>query len=136
MSSPVPTRVTSVAHTLYSAVPVTTAAFLTLGNIPTPAEFLAVDPLLSDHWQAIVTGNVPSGPIAVPLLIAHGTADRLIPIEGSVAEAARRCAEGEDVQLVRYPGVDHDASHEAGIMTVGWLQDRFAGRPTSPNCGE
>ncbi|MFN8565502.1 MAG: hypothetical protein U0703_28605 [Anaerolineae bacterium] len=42
----------------------------------------------------------------MPLLISHGTADNLIPMEGSVADAARRCTEGENVQLVRYPGVE------------------------------
>lgn len=112
----------------------TPAAFLTLGNIPTPSEFLAIDPLAGEPYKTFIADNTPHGRIAVPLLISHGTADTLIPLEGSVADAARRCEEGEDVQLVRYPGVQHDAADQSGIMTVGWIADRFEGRPASSNC--
>ncbi|MCA9904412.1 MAG: alpha/beta fold hydrolase [Anaerolineae bacterium] len=113
----------------------TPAALLTLGNIPTPSEFLAADPLTTEPYQTLIAENVPDGPIDVPILISHGTGDLIIPFEGSEAEAARRCAAGEDVQFVRYPGVPHDASAESGLMTVGWIEDRFAGRPTGSTCG-
>lgn len=113
----------------------TPTAFLLLGGIPTPSEFLTVDPLTTEPYQTLIAENTPRGSINVPLLISHGTADTLIPIEGSVNEAARRCAEGENVQLVRYPGVQHDASAESAIMTVGWIEDRFAGRPNGSTCG-
>lgn len=113
----------------------TPTAFLLLGGIPTPTEFLTVDPLTTEPYQTLIAENTPRSSIDVPLLISHGTADTLIPIEGSVNEAARRCAEGENVQLVRYPGVQHDASAESAIMTVGWIEDRFAGRPNGSTCG-
>lgn len=110
--------------------------FLLAGNIPTPEQFLMVDPLTTEPYRTILDENVPTNPINVPILISHGTGDSLIPFEGSVNVAAERCAAGEDVQLVRYPGVEHPAALESAIMTVGWIDDRFAGRPTSPNCGE
>jgi alpha-beta hydrolase superfamily lysophospholipase len=113
----------------------TPLAFLTLGGVPTPSEFLKVDPVTTEPYKTILSENTPRGRIDVPLLISHGTADTLIPLEGSEAEAARRCAEGENVQFVRYPGVGHPAAEESGIMTVGWIEDRFAGRPTGPTCG-
>lgn len=113
----------------------TPTAFLLLGGIPTPNEFLAADPLTTEPYRTLIEENTPDGSISVPLLISHGTADSLIPIEGSVNEAARRCAEGENVQFVRYPGVEHDASAESAIMTVGWIEDRFAGRPNGSTCG-
>ncbi len=58
----------------------------------------------------------------------HGTVDVVIPFDGSVNEAARRCSEGEDVTFLRYPQTNHAA--------VGWLEDRFAGRPSTSNCAE
>lgn len=113
----------------------TPLAFLTVGGIPVPSDYLTVDPLTTEPYRTIIAENTPIGQIDVPLLIAHGTGDTLIPFEGSEAEAARRCAQGENVQLVRYPGVQHDATNESAIMTIGWIGDRFAGRPTGSNCG-
>jgi alpha-beta hydrolase superfamily lysophospholipase len=106
-----------------------------VGGVPTPTEFLAVDPLTTERFRALIDRNIPNGPIEVPVLISHGTGDTLIPFAGSEAEATRRCAAGEDVQFTRYPGVGHDASAESAIATIGWVEDRFAGRPTGPNCG-
>lgn len=111
-------------------------ALLAMREIPTLADLLRADPVTTEPWQTITVENVPRGAIDVPLLITHGTADPLIPIEGSVAEAARRCAEGEDVTLMRFPGVQHPGSDETGVATIGWIEDRFAGRPTGPTCGE
>jgi len=113
----------------------TPTAFLLLGGIPTATEFLTVDPLTTEPYRTLIEENTPRGNINVPLLIAHGTADTLIPIDGSINEAARRCEAGENVQFARYPGVQHDASAESAIMTVGWIEDRFAGRPNGPTCG-
>lgn len=113
----------------------TPAAFLTIGDLLTPAAYLSVDILATEPWRTFFAENTPAGPISVPLLITHGSTDDLIPIEFSEAEAARRCAKGEDVTLVRLPGVGHDARNESGIITVGWIEDRFAGRPTGSTCG-
>lgn len=113
----------------------TPAAFLTIGDILTPSEYLSVDILTADPWQTIIDDNTPRGEINVPLLLTHGTADDLIPFEGSEGEAARRCEAGEDVTFIRLPGVGHDAREESAILTVGWIEDRFAGRPTGSTCG-
>ncbi len=112
----------------------TPLAFLTVGTIPTPDEFLLVNPLTVEPYRTLIADNIPGGHINVPILISHGTGDTLIPIDGSLADAARRCTEDENVQLVRYPGVQHDAADESGIMTVGWIADRFAGNPTGSTC--
>ncbi|MBW4622631.1 MAG: lipase family protein [Cyanosarcina radialis HA8281-LM2] len=113
----------------------TPLAFLTLGELLKPSEYLKVDLLKTEPWRTIIDTNTPRGRIAVPLLVTHGTADTLIPIELSEADVARRCAAGENVQFVRLPGVGHDARNESGIFTVGWIEDRFAGRPTRSTCG-
>jgi len=112
----------------------TPAAFLLLGELSPPSEYLAVDILKLESVKALMEQNTPRLPISVPLLIAHGTSDTLIPIEGSDAEFARRCAAGEDVQFVRYPGVDHDAADASALMIIGWLSDRLEGRTNGSNC--
>jgi alpha-beta hydrolase superfamily lysophospholipase len=104
-------------------------------NLRTPAQYLSVDILKTEPWSTLFQKNTPSGSIKVPILIAHGTADSLIPVELSEAEAARRCKAGEDVQFARYPGSSHDAREDTAVYILGWVVDRFAGRPTSSNCG-
>ncbi|NMF82830.1 family 1 glycosylhydrolase [Nodosilinea sp. P-1105] len=86
------------------------------------------------HWSTLFEENTPRAPIDVPILIAHGTADPLIPIELSEAEAARRCEASEDVQFARYPGSSHDARDDTAVYILGWVVDRFAGRPSASNC--
>lgn len=111
------------------------AGFLrVLGQIRTPQQYLAVDLLNMEPWSVLLEENAPTDPIPVPIIIAHGTDDPLIPVENSAAEAARHCATGEDVQFQRYPGSTHDAREDTAFHILGWVSDRFAGRPTSSNC--
>lgn len=109
-------------------------AFLLLGDLPTPAQYFSGDVLANPAVVRRLRENTPSGNISAPILIAHGTADTLIPIEGSEAEVARRCLAGENVQLVRFPGIGHDAAEEAALFVIGWMGDRFAGRPAASGC--
>ncbi|MFH7244303.1 MAG: alpha/beta fold hydrolase [Spirulina sp.] len=111
------------------------AGFLPILNtLRTPKQYLSVDILKAEPWITLFEENTPSDPIEVPVLIAHGTADPLIPFELSEAEAIRRCKAGENVQFARYPGSSHDAREDTAIYILGWVVDRFAGRPTSSNC--
>lgn len=103
-------------------------------TLRTPEQYLSVDILKTEPWSTLFEKNTPSGLIEVPILIAHGTADPLIPVELSEAEAARRCKAGEDVQFARYPGSSHDAREDTAVYILGWVVDRFAGRPTPSNC--
>lgn len=112
----------------------TPAAFLTIGDLLTPAAYLSADILTVEPWRTFFADNTPRGQINVPLLITHGSADNLIPIELSEAEAARRCAAGENVTFIRLPGVGHDAREESAVVTLGWIEDRLAGRPTGSTC--
>lgn len=103
-------------------------------TLRTPAQYLSVDILKTEPWSTLFEKNTPSGRIEVPIVLAHGTADSLIPVELSEAEAARRCNAGEDVQFARYPGSTHDAREDTAVYILGWTVDRFAGRPTPSNC--
>jgi acetyl esterase/lipase len=116
----------------------TPAAFLTVagGDIPIPAQFLALDPTETEPWKTIGAENSPTGPIAAPILIAHGAADGVVPYEFSVAEVGRRCAAGERVLFLGVPGGTHDDGiHLTQDVTAGWIEDRFAGKPAPTSCG-
>lgn len=121
---------------LAEACATTPTAFLLMGELTPPSEFLPENLTQIDVFQDFIAANTPDGPITVPLLIAHGTADQVIPFEGSVKEAARRCAAGENVELERYPGDDHNpALDNSSVRVIGWIEDRFAGRPAGSTCG-
>jgi len=114
----------------------TPAVFLIVGEKPLPSTFFKVDPTTTEPYSSIIRGNTARGPIDVPILIAHGTTDEVIPFDSSVAEAKRPCAEGETVQFSRYPNEKHNSViNTSAVATVGWIQDRFAGRAAPSNCG-
>lgn len=124
-------QVERVAHVCIT----TPAAFLTAGDLPTPERFLAVDPRTTEPWRTIISDNSTRGPIDVPMLITHGTADGIIPFAASEAEVARRCGEGEAVQFLRIPEGSHqDALDSTDTVTVGWIEDRVAGRSAPSSC--
>ena len=113
----------------------TPAGFLMQGEVPLAKDYLAVDPLTTDPYPALLQANRPDGGLVAPLLIAHGTADSTIPFAGSEAAAEMRCAAGETVQLARFPGVSHiGIVTSAGSYALGWTVDRQAGRPVVSTC--
>lgn len=125
-------RLNRVANTCIT----TPSAFLLLGELDPPSAFLPTDLMDDPQILDIIARNTPDGPIDVPLYIAHGTTDQVIPFEGSVREAQRRCAAGENVELERYPQTDHNPVLEfTSVGVLGWIEDRFAGRPANSNCG-
>jgi alpha-beta hydrolase superfamily lysophospholipase len=125
-------RIEQLAHTCIT----TPLAYLNPKGIPTGSEFLAIDPVTTEPWKDLIAENTPTGPVSTPLLLVHGSADEVIPFQGSVDEAARRCAEGEDVTFLRYPLAPHAAVPQSMLTAVGWVEDRFAGRPSTSNCAE
>ena len=121
------------AHTCTS----TPLAYLpVMRTIPVPDTFLAIDPLTTEPWDSLIEENTPDGPVNTPLLLVHGTADEVIPFEGSVDEAARRCSEGEDVTFLRYLETPHAAVPQSTLTALGWIVDRFAGAPSTSNCAD
>lgn len=112
----------------------TPAAFLLVGGVLTPREYLQTDFREIEPWQSLLAENTPRGGIPVPLLLTQGLADDVVPPSMTEAEADRRCADGEDVTFVALPDVGHDAREESGPITVEWLGERFAGRATENTC--
>ena len=82
--------------------------------------------------------NVPSGPIAAPLLVAQGSADSIVVASSQDEYVAARCADGYPVDHRAYDGLDHVALVEADSPLVpdlvAWTRDRFAGAPSTDTC--
>ncbi len=105
------------------------AGFLpALADLRTPQEYLAVNILATPPWPGLFDHNSPDGPIAVPMVIAHGTADALIPIALSEQAVSRRSRRGETIQIIRLPGVGHDARDESAGYLMTWVRERFEGQ--------
>jgi acetyl esterase/lipase len=63
-------------------------------------------------------------PLGVPVTIVHGLDDFVVPIEQSESYFAAAAAVGDDVRLIRLPGVDHFAVIDA--RTPAWRVCRDA----------
>lgn len=73
--------------------------------------------------------------IPVPALIVQGTADETVFPQASDLLVQQLCEGGNDVEYRVLPGADHDGSMTDGATgALAWLADRFAGRPSTPNC--
>ncbi len=101
-----------------------------------PQRLLAFDVTQDPRWAARIRQNTPSGPIAAPLFIGQGDADTIVLPEVTLADVRRRCAAGERVELVRYPGATHfTVPAPAGPDLLDWTAARFAGEPVPEGCG-
>ena len=82
--------------------------------------------------------NVPSGPIAAPLLVAQGTADSIVVASSQDEYVDERCTAGYAVDHRSYAGLDHVDLVEADSPLVpdllAWTHERFAGRPPADTC--
>ena len=86
----------------------------------------------------LLRANTPEGDVATPVLIAQGTADRLVLADQQRDFVARRCAAGQAIDFREYAGLDHVPLVEAGSPLtdelLAWTQDRLAGQPPTPTC--
>jgi alpha-beta hydrolase superfamily lysophospholipase len=81
-----------------------------------------------------------SGTIGGPLLVIASTDDESVPADTTVDQnISKICAVHGDVQYVRFSGygIDHDGTERATMgLRLRWIQDRFSGLPTHPNCAK
>lgn len=82
--------------------------------------------------------NTPVGPVPMPVMIAQGDQDHLMPPDIQRRFVAARCAAGQRIDFRTYPGCNHAsvlASHSPLVPDlINWTRDRLAGRPASANC--
>jgi pimeloyl-ACP methyl ester carboxylesterase len=100
-------------------------------------------PLLADlttipEWRAQLEANTPGAAgIDDPILVLHGTADDIIPIETTESEVQRLCRAGDAVELRALEGADHgDSLYAGGRLTelAHWIAERLDGDPATSTC--
>lgn len=82
--------------------------------------------------------NEASGPFGVPVLVAWGSADEVIPAALQHDYVAKLCASGQPVEYHEFPGLSHmgvldDASGLPQDL-IAWTQDRISGRVAADSC--
>jgi pimeloyl-ACP methyl ester carboxylesterase len=92
-----------------------------------------VDPTFADLLERNSAGQRPT---AVPVLVVHGQADELVPVDTSAALVRRMCANGDTtVHRVVYPGADHATVVISSLGdVVTWLRARLAGAALQTDC--
>lgn len=82
--------------------------------------------------------NAPRQPIAAPLLIAQGLADRLVLPSVQASFVEERCAAGQELEYRTYEQRDHvDLVAPGSPLTVDlveWTRERFAAAPVRAGC--
>ncbi|WP_454728228.1 lipase family protein [Cellulosimicrobium protaetiae] len=82
--------------------------------------------------------NVPTGPVAAPLLVAQGASDTLILPTAQEAYVGARCAAGQPVDYRTYQERDHvglvQADSPLAPDLVRWTEARLAGEAPTPTC--
>lgn len=87
-------------------------------------------------WARLMRENNPSpSSIAVPAIIYTGTGDTIVA-PAIVHDFARRaCARNKTISYKRVPGGDHaTVARIQAQATLGWIDDRFAGKRAPNNC--
>ena len=70
-----------------------------------------------------------------PILVISGDADQAILAAVTAPAIARMCKQGDRVQWERYPDLDPgNVIGDSVRDQIGWIEARFAGRPTMTNC--
>ncbi|OYW59338.1 MAG: lipase [Rhizobiales bacterium 12-68-15] len=74
--------------------------------------------------------------ISVPTLILQGTGDQTVRPPDTDMLARDLCAKDTPLTYKVFPGQSHDGVMDAGAAdALGFIADRFAGRPAASNCG-
>ncbi|MBT0566516.1 lipase family protein [Williamsia sp. CHRR-6] len=68
-----------------------------------------------------------------PLFVAYGDADEIITSAWTTAAVRRACAQGDVIDSALVRGRGHSNLGQ-GPAAVGWIGDRFAGRPARSTC--
>jgi pimeloyl-ACP methyl ester carboxylesterase len=99
-------------------------------------DYVDVAALETAPWAGLLAQNAAGQQrIDMPVLVAQGTADPLVPVAVTEALVGQLCRLGTDVELRRYPDVAHGAVIAAAMPDMlAWARERLAGRPTASTC--
>jgi pimeloyl-ACP methyl ester carboxylesterase len=103
-----------------------------------PGQPLLVDLTTIPEWRRQLEENTPGAAgIDAPILVLHGTADDIIPIETTRSEVQRLCLVGDTVDFRALAGADHgDSLYAGGRLTelAHWIAERLDGDPATSTC--
>jgi acetyl esterase/lipase len=112
---------------------------LVRGRTERPLEtgFLTVANLAATQpWADLLARNTPGAlPPRIPVFMAQGTDDPVVPPAITWDYVRRLCAAGSKVTVRVLPGVGHGfAAMRSARDAVDWITDRFDGRPVPNSC--
>ena len=102
-------------------------SFLTVGDLAT-----------TEPWASLIARNTPGTlPPNVPVFIAQGTNDHIVPPRITWNYVRGLCTTGSRVTVDELPGVGHGfAAMRSARTAVDWIADRFAGHPAPNDCSQ
>ena len=100
--------------------------------------YFKVNPYTNAEWAAALEEQTPKPTKpSMPVFVGQGTADEVVLANSTAAMQEQWCKAGSDLTMEWLGGVNHqNAGLTAGPAVVDWLADRFAGKPTAPNCSQ
>jgi len=101
-------------------------------------QLFASDPTDQPQWRAAMEAQTPPPmPASMPVFIAQGTADEVVLPWPTAMIAQEWCDAGSTIDVLWLGGVNHQqAALVGGPTAVGWIADRFAGRPAPVSCDQ
>ena len=104
------------------------------GGIGLP--FFSDNPMLDPQLAAIVRQQTPSPlPSNMPVLMAQGTADTVVPPLSNAMTQSAWCAAGSDLTMAWLGGVGHvQAGPIIGTLGIPWLRALYDGAKPQPHC--
>jgi hypothetical protein len=82
--------------------------------------------------------NTPMGAIPMPVMIAQGDQDDLVPPDIQRRYVAARCAAGQRIDFRTYSGRNHQSITSSDSLLVpdliDWTRSRLGGQQASANC--
>jgi len=88
--------------------------------------------------QARLEQNTPDRPIQVPVVIAQGLLDNIVPPSATDAYVEERCAAGQQLEYWTFAGRDHLTIIQPGTPLeeplIRWTRSRFANEPQATGC--
>ncbi len=106
-------------------------------SLPATQSIFSADPTTGALGKRLAE-NTPTGHITAPLLVAQGTGDEVIAFPITEDWVAKRCAAGQPLEFVSYPGLSHMGvlQPDSGLpdKLIAWTADRFDEKPDQPTC--